>query len=341
MDMEFRKQKVLEAVVNDYVSTAEPVGSRAIAKKYNLGVSPATIRNEMADLEDLGYLEQPHLSAGRIPSDKGYRYYVDNLVRLDEGTEAYGDILRLSMASIGHDMAGLLQKVAKILSGVLDYLVIVSGPEVKASAYRLVRLVPLGENRLVLVFVTEGGFVHTITLDTEEIPLQDIPAIRDAMYQNFYGMTVEEICNELYDNPPKGLEGYRDTLVASCDTLINHLHNGRQEKVFLGGASNLLKQPEFRDADRAFALLSALEHDSLAYQLLQRWGGSQQVDVCIGEEINVPAINDCSLVVTAYHAGGEVIGRIGVLGPRRMAYGKVMALVREASQTMSDILNGL
>ncbi len=340
--MEIRKRKVLEAVVNDYVVTAEPVGSRSIARRYNLGVSPATIRNEMADLEDLGYLEQPHLSAGRVPSDKGYRYYVDNLVRpAVAGGEEYRGFMRNVLETQGHDMAGLLQHVARTLSEFVDYLVLISGPEMGSSAYRLVRFIPVYDGRVILFLVTEGGFVQTFALDIGDIVQQDMDKVKEAFYTSFYGMTLEDICNELYDTPPKGLEEYRAPLISSLNALVERLNDGQKQRVFFCGTANILKQPEFRDADKAFALFNALERHSLAYEMLQALCRDEEVDVAIGDEINRQGIQDCSLVVSAYRFGNDLMGRIGVLGPRRMDYARVMPLVREVSRTMTDVLNGL
>lgn len=338
--MDFRKSRVLQAVINDYITTAEPVGSRTIARKYNLGVSSATIRNEMADLEELGYLEQPHTSAGRVPSDKGYRYYVDNLMEAACVSEESLRKMHAILSRRSHEVAFLLQQAARLLAEVTGYMVLLSGPEVACSICQYVQILPLRESRISLVVVTADGFLHSRILEFDgPVTPDEMRFLSWSLTEHFRGQSLESIAHGVLPGREEGFSAVQSILTRAVEALREELEPDSRERVYMGGATNLLRQPEFRDVRKASTLLSALEEERLAQELLRRWGTEwQRASVAIGGELDAEAIQDCSLVAAGYRVGDRLAGRIGVLGPRRMDYARVMALVDEITRSLSLIL---
>ncbi len=331
---------VLRAVVDDYVATAEPVGSRTIARKYGLGVSPATIRNEMADLEEQGYLEQPHTSAGRVPSSKGYRYYVDYLLseeRLDEGERVR---LRAALAQHAHETAALLQHAVRLLSAASGYLVMISGPDLARSTCRFMQFVPLRPGRAFLVLVTENGLARNMLVELDErVTADELRQASEALSQRFRGWALRDVEEALASGMLGDLGRYREVLARAVVTLCQQIEADDRHQVYLGGATNLLKQPEFRDVDKVWTLLNALEEGEVGYELLHGWSRDDgDVMVAIGEELGLDAVRMCSLVSGGYRLCERPVGRIGVLGPSRMDYARVRALVEEVTRGLTEIL---
>lgn len=338
--MEERKRLVLRAVVDDYVATAEPVGSRTIARKYGLGVSPATIRNEMADLEEQGYLEQPHTSAGRVPSSKGYRYYVDHLLpreRLDAGERSR---LRAALAQHAHETASLLQHAVRLLSSVSGYLVMISGPDLARSTCRFLQFVPLRPGRAFLVLVAENGLARNMVVELDErVTPEELRQASEALSQRFRGWALRDVEEALACGPSSGLERWRDVLASAVVSLCQQIQADDRHQVYLGGATNLLRQPEFRDVDKVWTILNALEEGEVGYELLHGLAAEDEdVMVAIGEELGVDAVRMCSLVASGYRLSRHPVGRIGVLGPSRMDYARVRALVEEIAHGLTEIL---
>lgn len=336
--MEIRKRRILQAVVDDYIATAEPVGSVAIARRYRLGVSPATIRNDMADLEEQGYLEQPHASAGRVPSDKGYRFYVDYLAQGQVLNAEQQMELRSLLSAHGRDVAALAQAAARFLGEATQYLVLLSVPAVSRSPCRLIQFLPLPPDRVLLVLVTEDGQVHSTGV--EGGPGADAEALRqaaEALSERFRGLPLEEVERGLAEGFPLGRFGLGELAERLAEAFSARLDQEQRGQVCLGGTPNLLRQPEFRDVEKARDLLSALEEERVVAELLAV-APDEGVAVAIGEEWPTRPVDDCSLVASGYSLGGRALGRIGVLGPRRMDYAKVMSLISEVGRCMSEIL---
>lgn len=328
---------MLQAVIDDYVATAEPVGSATVARKYALGVSPATIRNEMANLEEEGYLEQPHASAGRIPSDKGYRYYVDALVERKPVSESDRHHMFETLAAHRREMADLAHAAVRLLSGTTNCLVLLTGPGLSGARCHGMQFVPLQPGRVLLVLVTEDGFLHGVPVELDpQVAPEEMARASRMMSDRFRGWPLEAIeetatgwlCRE---------PGLSSLFAAAWEGVNGRAGTWNRREVYLGGATNLLRQPEFRDAEKVFGLLSALEEEAMASRLLAGFA-EEGVSVAIGDEIPVPPMDNCSLVAAGYCTGWRSGGRIGVLGPRRMDYGAVMSMVDEISQCITQIL---
>lgn len=333
-----RKSKVLQAIIDDYVATAEPVGSRTIARKYRLGVSPATIRNEMSDLEELGYLEQPHTSAGRVPSDRGYRYYVDCLMEsADVGSHEEAVIHRTFERKI-REIDILMRETARLLSDTTHYTSVVAAPQLLRATFRELHLVPLAGDRALLVFATDQGFIENQVIDLPmEVTLVELQRVSGLLNDHLRGQPIEALSHATLVSLREELSRYGSLLEQALEFLRLGTEPGVRHRLFLGGTLNILNQPEFRDLDKVRGLLGVLENEDMVVDAIS--GGPEVrpgISVNIGEEIKVREMQDCSLVTATYKVGNRTIGRMGVIGPRRMEYAKVVALVGEVAEKLND-----
>lgn len=337
--MDDRKSKVLQAIIEDYVATAEPVGSRTIARKYNLGVSPATIRNEMSDLEELGYLEQPHTSAGRIPSDMGYRYYVDCLMQSQEVTPAEHDLIRRTFERKAREVETLLRETARLLSDATHLTSVISGPQIEQAIFKELRLVPLGGDKVVLIYVTDSGFVENQVLDMPvEVTMLELQRVSDLLNEQLRGQRVEALSRSAIQALQRELAKYGLLLEQALQFLDQRMEPGDRHRLYLGGTTHMLNQPEFRDVDKLRNLLTLLEHEDVVADVLGARSASPMA-IQIGEEIQVKELTDCSIVSATYRLGDQVLGRMGVIGPKRMEYGRVVGVMNAVTKHLSDTVH--
>lgn len=336
-----RKRRVLQALTDDYIETAEPVGSRNLARKHQLGVSPATVRNEMADLEEAGYLHQPHTSAGRIPSDKGYRYYVDELMRKWEPEQGEHSALYRRARAVRVVIEEVIHEAARLLASATNYASLVAAPRVDASIFRHIELVALDETHVLAVIVSDPGFVqHRIVEVRRGVTPEACGRMAAELNRRLFGVRFGDIGHDLLGVIKDSLNG-PDLYDAVADLLTDGLAHQGSERVYLEGTLNILSQPEFRDIERARALLALLETRDVLDQVLNHGARATGTTVIIGEENPVADLRDCSVVVATYTLGGEVIGAIGVLGPTRMEYSKAVGMVEYVADHLSDTLLGL
>jgi heat-inducible transcriptional repressor len=333
-----RKRRVLQAIVDDYIHTAEPVGSRTVARKYNLGVSPATIRNEMADLEDMGYLEQPHSSAGRVPSDKGYRFYVDTLAALVERNTLDAEAVRQVLALKAQRIEGVVRQAAHLLAETTDFLALASQPTGGEERLAALQVVPVRGAQAVVILVADDGRVRTKSVEFAHAPSpRDLERIGRALSDRLAGTPLKELARGLLPEIAVELGQFCNVV----DQVKALLGDGEEagERLVVGGATNLLKQPEFREVAKAKAVLQALEGEQLLEEMLGFPASNLPgVEVAIGREMQIEQMADCSLVTAVYAAPGGVLGRIGVLGPRRMDYGRVMRVVEGVAAAVTTAL---
>lgn len=337
--MDDRKRRVLRAIIDDYIHTGEPVGSRTVARTSGLGVSAATIRNEMADLEEMGYLEQPHTSAGRVPSDKGYRFYVDTLVADIDRTEVDREAVRQVLALKAQRLGVVVRQAAHLLSATTEFLGLASHPADPGERLAALQFVGLDGNRAVIVLVADNGNVRTKVVHFQHAPQrQDMEAIGQALSDRLRGVALGEFAKGDAQNLAVELGQFRDVLT-HVQGLLGEPAEG--ERVLMDGTTNLLQQPEFRDVAKARRVLHALEREELVADLVGRLptpdGG---LEVSIGHELQVEGMDDCALVTAVYAMPGGVLGRVGVLGPRRMDYGRVMHLVEAVATAITRNLGG-
>jgi len=333
-----RKRRVLQAIVDDYIHTAEPVGSRTVARKYNLGVSPATIRNEMADLEDMGYLEQPHTSAGRVPSDKGYRYYVDTLVGDAERAFLETEAVRQVLAVKAQRIEGVVRQAAHLLAETTNFLALASQPAGAEERLAALSVIPVRGAQAVVIVVADDGRVRTKLVEfAHAVSAYDLERIGRALSDRLSGTPLKDLGSGLLQSIAAELGQFRD-IVDQVKALLGETGSS-SDRLVVGGATNLLQQPEFREVAKAKAVLQALEGEELLEEMLGiPLQGIPGVEVAIGREMQMQGMADCSLVTAVYAAPGGVLGRIGVLGPRRMDYARVMRVVEGVATAVTTAL---
>lgn len=334
-----RKKKILQIIIEDYISSAEPVGSRTIARKYDLGLSPATIRNEMSDLELLGYLEQPHTSAGRIPSAQAYRFYVDALI--EPGTLTDNDMALIDgwYNERRRNIDDIFQSTAKILSRMTQNVSMVLTNQQTIANFCYLKFLPLDSQHAILCIVADDGSIDTNVVD---IPLgmssEEMDYLAGKMSKLLEDRNLSDISVEILQNVHKDV--VEDKLIfSSLLQAVRKMTGRRQEqKVFLGGTKQLLNQPEFRDVERVRNLLGILEEEKVLKDLLQG-GEDSGLKVTIGSENKFTGIQDCSMVQATYRLNGQIVGTMAVLGPTRMEYGKVISVMDYLHKYLKTILD--
>jgi len=332
-----RKKDVLAAVVRDYISSAEPVGSRTLARKYDLGVSPATIRNEMADLEMLGYLEHIHTSSGRIPSSKGYRFYVDGLLPPPElSDEEKAQIERWYKARVKR-IEEVFQETAKIISRMTKNLSMVLAPQMTRAAFRCLQFLPLDDRRVIAVVMTDAGFIENRIVDMPSgAAFEDFQRMAHVINGCLAGHTLSSI-------EPAKMKRIRDEVgdealyEAAVDIIRRSLDSEKCERLYLGGTSEMLEQPEFHSVERVKEILLMLEEKELLKDILHAHLG-EGLSVTIGRENEYSGMQDCSIITATYHLDGELLGTIAVLGPTRMEYGKAMTLLDYMNNNLAEVI---
>lgn len=334
-----RKKKILQIIIEDYISSAEPVGSRTIARKYDLGLSPATIRNEMSDLELLGYLEQPHTSAGRIPSAQAYRFYVDALI--EPGTLTDNDMALIDgwYNERRRNIDDIFQSTAKILSRMTQNVSMVLTNQQTIANFCYLKFLPLDSQHAILCIVADDGSIDTNVVD---IPLgmssEEMDYLSGKMSKLLEDRNLSDISVEILQNVHTDV--VEDKLIfSSLLQAVRKMTGRRQEqKVFLGGTKQLLNQPEFRDVERVRNLLGILEEEKVLKDLLQG-GEDSGLKVTIGSENKFTGIQDCSMVQATYRLNGQIVGTMAVLGPTRMEYGKVISVMDYLHKYLKTILD--
>lgn len=334
-----RKKKILQIIIEDYISSAEPVGSRTIARKYDLGLSPATIRNEMSDLELLGYLEQPHTSAGRIPSAQAYRFYVDALI--EPGTLTDNDMALIDgwYNERRRNIDDIFQSTAKILSRMTQNVSMVLTNQQTIANFCYLKFLPLDSQHAILCIVADDGSIDTNVVD---IPLgmssEEMDYLAGKMSKLLEDRNLSDISVEILQNVHTDV--VEDKLIfSSLLQAVRKMTGRRQEqKVFLGGTKQLLNQPEFRDVERVRNLLGILEEEKVLKDLLQG-GEDSGLKVTIGSENKFTGIQDCSMVQATYRLKGQIVGTMAVLGPTRMEYGKVISVMDYLHKYLKTILD--
>lgn len=337
--MDERKKNVLHAIIKDYVSTAEPVGSRTIAKKYDLGVSPATIRNEMSDLEELGYIEQPHTSAGRIPSDKGYRYYVDCLMEKEKLNHKEQNFISQNFQRKITELDQIMHQTCHLLSQLTNYTALIVVPQVSKGHLDKIQLIPISPFKVLVVIITDNGFVNHRVLELPDfIEPQHLSALGEFLDQKLHGLNMEQVNRTLLRELCMQMSERKQLMHVALELMEQALLQRREERVFLGGALNMFNQPEFRDVSKIQALLAILEEDEIVKKLLQK-NMARGLDISIGGEMPYQGVSECSMITATFHVNGRPGGSVGVLGPTRMTYSKAVSLVEYITEQLSEALS--
>lgn len=341
-----RKKMILKAIVDDYIETAEPVGSKTLVSRHQLPVSSATIRNEMADLEEMGYLEQPHTSAGRIPSDLGYRTYVDNLMEVEALPDEQARTIRTVLKENMSEVTGLIRKASQLLSDQTQYASLALSPKCCKNHLQQIKMLMIEPGRALVVVVLSAGLVKDRMVRIPDlVDSSQLAQIANAIEEGLHGMPLDDI-----------------TLVAVSaagkhaplpDSLLNQvlyeayisIKQADNLEVYMAGSNKLLAYPEFADISRARTTLDVLAKEGMVAGYLNEGIGEEPANsaymIRIGQEIALSGLENCSFITTTYRIGDTVAGRIGVIGPRRMAYAKVISNINFVRMNLNDQIRSL
>ncbi len=336
-----RKKKILQLIIEDYIASAEPIGSRAISRKHELGLSSATIRNEMSDLEDMGYLEQPHTSAGRVPSALGYRLYVDSLLSPQTISERDVALIQTWFEQKANKLDEVFRLTARLLSDMSKNVSIVRKTEEKSCQFKYIRFLPMDSDRAILVFVTETGIAQNSIIPLPRgSTIEDFEDIAHMINNNFSGFDVDSIKKEELDKLSEKVLSNDFMSKYLFDALNAVKTQSRSDKVFLGGTTNLFNQPEFKDVEKVKELISMFEEEGMVNDMLTV-GEQTGMQITIGSENKFSSIQNCSMVQATYRLNGQIIGTFAVLGPTRMKYGKVIGVMDYLHKYLQAVVKGM
>jgi len=315
------------------------VGSRSMARQADLGVSAATVRNEMADLEEMGYLEQPHTSAGRIPSEKGFRYFVDCMMEPEELTARDQDFLRRMLGEKVRGLEDLVQQTSSILSSFSNYASLVVSPLPQGSeSFRKLELIPLEEGRALLVMITDKGMIMHRKLDIAEgLTAGDLEQVAELFNQQLVGTQIKNVKGTVLQSLRQELLHRRKVIDSALDAIDDMLVSAHGEKTRVAGALNILNEPEFKDLDKLKRILGVLEEEQFIKKLLED-KNLHEVRIKIGQENEVEQVRELSIVFAAYDLGDGTVGRIGLIGPVRMQYWRASATVETVRNIIQDMV---
>ncbi|WP_027625032.1 heat-inducible transcriptional repressor HrcA [Clostridium lundense] len=338
MEMDERKIRILQAIIQDYINTAEPVGSRTIAKKYDLGISSATIRNEMADLEDMGYLEQLHSSSGRKPSDKGYRLYVDKFMQLHKLSPIEENIIKTHILNSAlYEMDRVIKQATSILAELTGLTSIVKSPSGKKSCIKSIQLINIDVNNILSVIITDTNIIRNNVIRTKKsIDNYSLAKLSNILNVRLNNLTVEEINLEVINNLKNDLRGYEDIFNAIIPALYESLNSIDTFDIYLEGTTNIFNYPEYNDIERAKNFLSLVDNKDKVNDLIN---SSDSITIKIGEENFVEDAKDCTVISAVYSLKNKPLGSIGVIGPTRMPYSKVVSILGEIVNEINNVLD--
>lgn len=340
MELDERKQKILQAIIRNYMETGEPVGSRTISKYSDLNLSSATIRNEMSDLEEMGYIVQPHTSAGRIPSDKGYRLYVDHI--LEEKNHEVQELKDL-MIERTDKMEQVLKQVVKVLAANTNYATMVSAPTYHRNKLKFIQLSKVNATQILTVIMIEGNIVRNKVIDvTEKLDQETVLKLNILLNSVLNGLSIEEINLAMIQNL-KEQAGIHSELVGSViDAVAEVIHSEDEVEIYTSGATNIFRYPELSDNGKASELISTFEEkqqlSDLVNQTLEN-SDSKGIQVYIGQETPIQSMKDCSVVTATYELGEGLQGTIGIIGPKRMDYENVLKTLKTLTEQLDEIYN--
>ncbi|MCI7062316.1 MAG: heat-inducible transcriptional repressor HrcA [Lachnospiraceae bacterium] len=341
MELDERKLKILQAIIRTYLETGEPVGSRTISKYSDLNLSSATIRNEMSDLEEMGYILQPHTSAGRIPSDKGYRLYVDTM--LDDKAQEVHD-MKAELEEKAGKIDDLLRSVAKLLAVNTNYATMVSGPRYASKKVKFIQLTLVDDSNLLAVIVLDNNVVKNKMIQMKDAMDQEtLLRLNFIMNTTLNGLDVMDMNLAVIQKIKEQMGTHNSVIDSVLEIIGNALTEDEDLEIYTSGATNILKYPELADKSNAAQILSAFEEKKALNQWIEQEPVSQSKDdnhaiqVYIGGETQVESMKDCSLVTATYRIDDGVYGKVGIVGPKRMDYDKVVATLQSMMEQLDDI----
>ena len=339
-ELDERKVKILTAVIRNYLETGEPVGSRTISKQTDMQLSSATIRNEMSDLEEMGYIFQTHTSGGRIPTDKGYRFYVDNLMSEKEREIQEKENLIIEKAD---KLEAVLKQAAKLLADNTNYTALVSTPETHRNKLKFLQLSKVEKDSLLAVIVVEGNIIKNKMIHTEA-PLDDDTILKLNLLLNTHlnGLSLEKINLGLITLLKEKAGIHTDVVSSVIDAVADAIRADENLEIYTSGANNIFRYPELADNEKASDIINTFEEKKqlekmVTERLMEDSSEKNGIQVYIGSEAPVPAMKDCSVVTATYELGEGMRGTVGIIGPKRMDYEKVMGTIKKLMDQLDMI----
>ncbi len=337
MKMSDRKKKILQIVVDEYINTAVPVSSKNIAEKHLTDISSATVRNELASLEELGYLTQFHTSGGRVPSPQAYRFYIEELMEKGNLSDSDLDYIQSAFSSKSNDVEHLIKSVSKVISDLTDYTSVAIGPHAEAERIRSITLLPCGDGRALLVIVTGERILRDSFIRVpENMTDEELENASRVISKLFEGKALTE-AKEVEEEALQEFGQYRQVMAEVIDALKTYTHP-REEDVVLTGAEKIFNHPEYEDIGNVKNFLSVISSKDKIAELIGDENDEIQISVKIGSSGDKDVPDDCSLVTATYSAGGKNLGTYGVIGPIRMDYPKVIAVLENVGRALEGIV---
>lgn len=339
MELDERKLKILQAIIRNYLETGEPVGSRTISKYTDLNLSSATIRNEMSDLEEMGYILQPHTSAGRIPSDKGYRLYVDTM--MEEKVKEVDEMRNLVLKK-ADKVDQVLKQIAKLLASNTNYAAMISSPRYHHNKVKFIQLSKVDARQIVAVIVVEGNIIKNKIIDVEEeMDDQTLLKLNILLNTNLNGLSLENINLGIITLMKEQAGIHGDVVGSVIDAVAEAIRSDEDLQIYTSGATNIFKYPELADHEKASELISVFEEKQqltdLVNETLANSAESKGIQVYIGNETPVQTMRDCSVVTATYELEEGMQGTIGIIGPKRMDYDKVVGTLKQLMEQLDSL----
>ena len=339
MELSDRKLAILKAVIDDYIMTGLPIGSRTISKKHGIELSSATIRNEMADLEELGFLVQPHTSAGRIPSHKAYRYYVDRLMKVVKLNSVEAENIKRYFQDRMSEVNEVLEKAAQALSDTTHHISMVLKPQLKQSIIKRIQFVKITERKAILLVVTDAGLVtDTVIVVPEGMSSDYMEMISRLLTEKLSQKTLEDAEADLRRSLEEHLRLRKEFVSDLLSAIETSVEPQGEKGIVLGGTQNIIEYPDFMSVEKAKNFISVLQTKEMLYDMMKK-ATRLEFSVTIGQENEVKELQDLSVVTATYKVGGKSLGSFGVIGPTRMDYSRVISILGFVSQSLNSILS--
>ena len=339
MELDERKKKILHAIIQNYMETGEPVGSRTISKYSDLKLSSATIRNEMSDLEEMGYIIQPHTSAGRIPSDKGYRLYVDNLMQ--EKNQEVADLKELMFQRTDR-LEKVLKQVVKVLANNTNYATMISTPQYHQNKLKFIQLSKVDDHQILAVIVAEGNVIRNQLIPIcEELNDEKILKLNILLNTMLNGKTIEEINLQMISSMKEQAGIHSNIIGDVVDAVAEAIHSDEGMEIYTGGATNIFRYPELSENGKASEIIQTLEEKQNLVDLVNETLSNEEkgIQVYIGSESPVQSMKNCSVVTATYELGNGLQGTVGIIGPKRMDYENVMGTLKTLMDQLDDVFH--
>jgi len=339
MELSERDKSILNAIINDYIETGEPVGSRTLSKKYAFDLSPASIRNVMADLDEMGLLKQPHASAGRIPTDRGYRFYVDSILKVDVLSQTERELIDAGYEKTEMEIPNIMKETSRILSLMTRYTAIVLAPRFSNAIFKHIEFIKLRENRILVILVSKAGLVQNKIIHVEEdIPQFDLDRYSRYLNEILENLTLVEVKERIIEEMRKEKVAF-DKLFYKTLEMSKKAINGAQEgDIYIEGKEYIFRHREFEDIEKMRNMLKTFEEKHLLVKLLDKSTVAEEIQIFIGAENEFQEVQNCTLITSSFGGKGQFLGTLGVIGPTRMNYSRVIPIVDYTAKVVSKIL---